>query len=120
MVRRQPSRCEDARQPGKQTGTSLKQEPMEQPQGQVEQGKKRQQLPRSGAVVHTFNPSTQEAEAGGSLHSRPAWSTQWVPGSQDYTHEDPVSNKAKQSKTKQRKESTSIKGYNKATAMGQC
>ena len=28
----------------------------------------------------TFNPSTQEAEAGGSLNSRPAWSTDWVPG----------------------------------------
>jgi hypothetical protein len=27
-------------------------------------------------VVHTFNPSTWEAEAGGSLRSRPAWSTE--------------------------------------------
>jgi hypothetical protein len=27
-----------------------------------------------------FNPSTQEAEAGGFLSSRPAWSTKWVPG----------------------------------------
>jgi hypothetical protein len=26
-------------------------------------------------VAHTFNPSTQEAEAGGFLSSRPAWST---------------------------------------------
>jgi hypothetical protein len=26
-------------------------------------------------VVHTFNPSTREAEAGGFLSSRPAWST---------------------------------------------
>jgi hypothetical protein len=26
-------------------------------------------------VVHTFNPSTWEAEAGGFLSSRPAWST---------------------------------------------
>jgi major histocompatibility complex class I len=25
--------------------------------------------------VHTFNPGTQEAEAGGFLSSRPAWST---------------------------------------------
>jgi hypothetical protein len=30
---------------------------------------------RPGVVAHTFNPSTQEAEAGGSLSSRPAWST---------------------------------------------
>jgi hypothetical protein len=28
-----------------------------------------------GVVVHAFNPSTQEAEAGGFLNSRPAWST---------------------------------------------
>jgi major histocompatibility complex class I len=26
-------------------------------------------------VVHAFNPSTQEAEAGGFLSLRPAWST---------------------------------------------
>jgi hypothetical protein len=28
-----------------------------------------------GVVVHAFNPSTQEAEAGGFLSLRPAWST---------------------------------------------
>jgi hypothetical protein len=28
-----------------------------------------------GVVVHAFNPSTPEAEAGGFLSSRPAWST---------------------------------------------
>jgi hypothetical protein len=28
-----------------------------------------------GVVAHAFNPSTQEAEAGGFLSSRPAWST---------------------------------------------
>jgi hypothetical protein len=31
-------------------------------------------------VAHVFNPSTREAEAGGFLSSRPAWSTKWVPG----------------------------------------
>jgi hypothetical protein len=31
-------------------------------------------------VVHAFNPSTWEAEAGRFLSSRPAWSTKWVPG----------------------------------------
>jgi hypothetical protein len=31
-------------------------------------------------VVHAFNPSTWEAEAGGFLSSRSAWSTEWVPG----------------------------------------
>jgi hypothetical protein len=30
---------------------------------------------KPGMVVHTFNPSTWEAEAGGFLSSRPAWST---------------------------------------------
>jgi hypothetical protein len=28
-----------------------------------------------GVMAHTFNPSTWEAEAGGFLSSRPAWST---------------------------------------------
>jgi hypothetical protein len=34
---------------------------------------KRQMNP--GVVVHAFNPSTRQAEAGGFLSSRPAWST---------------------------------------------
>jgi hypothetical protein len=28
-----------------------------------------------GVVAHAFNPSTREAETGGFLNSRPAWST---------------------------------------------
>ena len=31
-------------------------------------------------VARTFNPVTQEAEAGGSLSSRPVWFTEQVPG----------------------------------------
>jgi hypothetical protein len=31
-------------------------------------------------VAHAFNPSTWEAEAGGFLSSRPAYSTEGVPG----------------------------------------
>jgi major histocompatibility complex class I len=30
---------------------------------------------KPGVVAHTFNPSTREAEAGGSLSSRPTWCT---------------------------------------------
>lgn len=30
---------------------------------------------RPGIVAHTFNPSTQESGAGGSLISKPSWST---------------------------------------------
>jgi hypothetical protein len=33
-----------------------------------------------GVVAHAFNPSTWGAEAGGFLSSRPAWSTEWIPG----------------------------------------
>jgi hypothetical protein len=42
-------------------------------------GKRRVKLgnknPEPGVVAHAFNPSTGEAEAGGFLSSRPAWST---------------------------------------------
>jgi hypothetical protein len=37
-------------------------------------------LKSQAVVVHTFNPSTWEVEAGGFLSSRPAWSSKWVPG----------------------------------------
>jgi hypothetical protein len=33
------------------------------------------EMSHPGMVTHAFNPSTQEAEAGGFLSSRPAWST---------------------------------------------
>jgi hypothetical protein len=56
-------------------------------------------------VVHTFNPNTQEAEAGRFLRSRPAWSTKLVPG-QPGLHRETLSwktkktNKQKHKKTK--------------------
>jgi hypothetical protein len=31
---------------------------------------------KPGMVAYAFNPSTREAEAGGFLSSRPAWSTE--------------------------------------------
>jgi hypothetical protein len=54
----------------------------------------------SGVVVHSFNPSTWEAEAGGFL--RLAWSTEWVPG-QPGLHRETLSRKTKQ-KTKQQQQ----------------
>lgn len=39
-------------------------------------------------MVHTFDiPSTWEAEAVGSLYSRPAWSTEQIPVQPGYTEE---------------------------------
>jgi hypothetical protein len=48
--------------------------------------------------VHTFNPSTREAEAGRFLSSRPAWSTEFQ-DSQGYT-EKPCLKKPKKKKKK--------------------
>ena len=45
-------------------------------------------------VAHAFNPSTWEAEAGGFLSSRPAWSTERVPG-QPGLHREALSQKKK-------------------------
>ena len=53
-------------------------------------------------VAHTFNPSTREAEAGGSLSSRPAWSTELVPG-QPRLHRETLSQKPKKKKKKKKK-----------------
>jgi hypothetical protein len=62
-----------------------------------------------GVVAYAFNPNTQEAEAGRFLSSRPAWSTEWVPG-QPGLHRETLSqkkqNKTKQNKTKQNKTKT--------------
>jgi hypothetical protein len=54
-----------------------------------------------GMVAHTFNPSTLEAEAGGFLSSRPAWSTEWVPG-QPGLHRKTLSRKPKPNQTKKK------------------
>jgi hypothetical protein len=61
----------------------------------------------SGMVAHAFDPSTQEAEAGGFLSSRPAWSTKWVPG-QPGLHRETLSGKTKQNKTKQTKQNRKV------------
>jgi hypothetical protein len=53
-------------------------------------------------VVHAFNPSTWEAEAGGFLSSRPAWSTELVPG-QPGLYRETLSGIKEKTKTKQNK-----------------
>jgi hypothetical protein len=40
-------------------------------------------------MVHTFNPTTWEAEAGGFLSSRTAWSISKFQDSQGYTEKPP-------------------------------
>ena len=57
-------------------------------------------------MVHTFNSSTWEAEAGGFLSLRPAWSTEWVPG-QPGLQRNPVSKNQKIKKIKKDFEGTS-------------
>jgi hypothetical protein len=53
-------------------------------------------------LAHAFNPSTWEAEAGGFLSSRPAWSTELVPG-QPGLHRETLSQKKKKKKRKEKK-----------------
>jgi hypothetical protein len=57
---------------------------------------------KPGVVAHAFNPSTREAEAGGFLSSRPAWSTKWAPG-QPGLHRETLSRKTKKKKNKKKK-----------------
>jgi hypothetical protein len=54
----------------------------------------------SSVVALAFNPSIQEAEAGGFLSSRPAWSTESVPG-QPGLHRQTLSQKPKKKKKKE-------------------
>jgi hypothetical protein len=56
-------------------------------------------LRRPGVVAHSCDPSTREAEAGGFLSSRPAWSTEWVPG-QPGLYRETLSRKTKKIKIK--------------------
>jgi hypothetical protein len=62
------------------------------------QNKKRFVVP--GMVAHAFNPSTQEAEAGGFLSSRPAWSTPGQPGLHRKTLSRKTKTKTKTNQTK--------------------
>jgi hypothetical protein len=49
-------------------------------------------------VAHAFNPSTREAEAGGFLSSRPAWSTNVSSRTARAIQRNPVSKKQKKKK----------------------
>ena len=57
-----------------------------------------------GVVAHAFNPSTREAETGGFLSSRPAWSTELVPGQPGLYKKT----KTKQNKTKTDKQTKNV------------
>jgi hypothetical protein len=67
---------------------------------------------KPGMVAHAFNPSTQEAEAGGFLSSRPAWSTKGVPGQPGLYRETLSSKTNKQTKTKKKKKTKKTKNKN--------
>jgi hypothetical protein len=64
--------------------------------------KERKVQMEQGVVAHAFNPSTQEAEAGGFLSSRPAWSKSEFQDSQGYTEKSCLE---KPKKKKERKKS---------------
>jgi hypothetical protein len=67
-------------------------------------------------LAHAFNPSTWEAEAGGFLSLRLAWSTEWVPR-QPGTDRKTIS--TKQNKTpKQKQQQKETKQTNKQTNGG--
>jgi hypothetical protein len=55
--------------------------------------KKKSQISQA-VVAHAFNPSTREAEAGRFLSSRPAWSTEKVPG-QPWLYKETLSQRKK-------------------------
>jgi hypothetical protein len=50
-----------------------------------------------------FDPRAREAEACGSLCSKPAWSTEQIPGPQDYTEKPVLKKKPNNSKNNRNK-----------------
>jgi hypothetical protein len=56
-----------------------------------------------GVVAHAFNPSTREAEAGGFLSLRPAWSLESARTARAIQRNPVSKNKPNQTKTKQNK-----------------
>ena len=64
-------------------------------------------------VVRAFNPSTQEAETGGSLSLRPAYSTEQVPGQARITVAKPCLKGPKNKKKRGEEEEERTKKENK-------
>ena len=60
-------------------------------------------------MVHAFNPSTQETGRQMSVSSRPAWSTERVPGQPRELHRETLSQKTKQKGRKGRKKEEGTK-----------
>jgi len=69
--------------------------------------KKNKNKNEPGMVVHSFDPSTPEAEAGRFLRSRPTWSTEWVPGHPGL-HRETLSQKTNQPTNQQKLPNLSI------------
>jgi hypothetical protein len=63
--------------------------------------------------MHAFNSSTWKAEAGGFLSSRPAWSTEGVPGQPGLHRETLSQNKQTNKQTKKPKKPNQTKTKNK-------
>jgi hypothetical protein len=63
-----------------------------------------------GMVANAFNPSIWEAETGGFLSSRPAWSTEWVPGQPGLYRETLSQNKKQTSKQTKKWNANSLGG----------
>jgi hypothetical protein len=66
-----------------------------------------------GVVGHAFNTRTWEAEAGGFLSLRPAWSTECIPG-QPGLHRGTLSRKAKKPQTNKQTNKQTNPKLNKA------
>ena len=62
-------------------------------------------------VAHAFDTSTWEAEAGGFLSSRPAWSTEWAPR-QPGLHRETLSRKPKKKKKQKQKQNKTKQNKN--------
>ena len=65
-------------------------------------------------VTHAFDPSTWEEEVGRFLSSRPAWSTEWVPGHPEL-HRETLSQKSKKHQKQTNKKKKPTKQTKKST-----